>query len=395
MPSSYDRLVATVQGQWEEQGGAAISARRISVAAGVPVSSIYHHFESLEHLLVAAQQAQLVRARAWCKGMLAQAEGLPGCPEAFAGFFAEAIDDWAIRQRDLAFAWRECRLLAGDNTLFDAAGREWDQLWAEFWQEASERFALGQCAGIADRMFENESFLHMLRWRRLVDRAGLDEMARTLGALFCRKPLPPTPWREFAREEAIRSMPTLPQRDPMAAQIVTAAAELIGTSGVASLTHRMVAERAGLTLGMVSHKFKTKSVLMEAAFEGLYSANLERMQAGPGGAAIYGAQDVVSGIVHLLRTGASARGSNELFVAVARDASLRQFGLQLRYLRGRTSRSMLQGLLGPDRPVGIVEAALFSGFTASLIRSFADAGAKLPEDAIRGELESVIALLEG
>ena len=371
-----------------------MSVRRISVAAGVPVSSIYHHFESMEHLLVAAQQAQLVRARAWCKGLLAEAEGLPGCPESFAGFFAEAVDDWAIRQRDLAFAWRECRLLAGGNTLLDAAGREWEQLWAWFWQEAGEQFALGEFAGVADRMFENESFLHMIRWRRLVDRAGLDETARTLGALVCRKPVPPAPWREFAREEAIRSMPTLLQRDPMAAQIVTAAAELIDTSGVASLTHRMVAERAGLTLGMVSHKFKTKSALIEAAFEGLYSANVERMQAGPGAGAIHGAQDVVSGIIQLLRTGTSARGSNELFVAVARDASLRQFGLQLRYLRGRTSRSTLQGLLGPDRAVGIVEAALFSGFTASLIRSRAEAGSRPPEEeAIRRELECVIALM--
>ncbi len=349
----------------------------------------------MEHLLAAAQQAQLVRAKGWCKEMLEEAEGLPGRPEAFAGFFAEAVDDWAIRQRDLAFAWRECGLLAGENALFDAVGREWEQLWAGFWQEVGERFALGEFAGIADRMFENESFLHMIRWRRLVDRAGLDETARTLGALFCRKPVPPAPWREFAREEAMRSMPTLPQRDPMAAQIVTAAAELIGTSGVASLTHRMVAERAGLTLGMVSHKFKTKSALIEAAFEGLYSANLERMQAGTGAAVTHDAQDVVNGIVDLLCTGTSARGSNELFIAVARDASLRQFGLQLRYLRGRASRRTLQGLLGPDRAVGMVEAALFSGFTASLIRSCADPATRPPEKAIRGELESVIALFAG
>ncbi|MFD2136884.1 TetR/AcrR family transcriptional regulator [Novosphingobium resinovorum] len=71
----------------------------------------------------------------------------------------------------------------------------------------------------------------------------------------------------------------MPDRDETAARIVETAARIIDEDGLARLTHRAVAERAGLTLGTVSHKFRTKPALLEAAFEGLYRANVERLQA--------------------------------------------------------------------------------------------------------------------
>jgi AcrR family transcriptional regulator len=393
MEASSDRFVRAVQGHWETQGSAALSARRISVLADAPVSSIYHHFGSLEQLFATSQQASLARAKGWLADSLTQVTGLPRGFDAFPGFFAEIIDEWAHAQRSLAFAWRECQLLAESNALFRPLSAEWDELWRGFWREAGTRFALGAGMPIAYRVFENESFLHMIRWRRLVDRAALDETARVLGAWLSRRPVPETPWRDFARAEAMRAMPDLPQRDETAARIVKAAAELISDAGVARLTHRAVADRAGLTLGTVSHKFATKSALLEAGFEGLYEANLNRLQGGPVSLSSPNRESVLAAIGGMILRGASVRGSDELFVAVARDPSLSQFGLQLRYLRGRTSMGTLQTLVGEERVITPAEAALFSSFTTSQIRSFAGAGTSFAEDSVRREIEALLDIL--
>lgn len=363
--TSHDRLIDAVREQWESHGAVAISARQISGITGAPVSSIYHHFGSLEQLFAVAQQCALSDAVAWCDAVWAQFTDLAPSPAAFAGFFAEVVDDWCERQRGLAFAWRECQLLAPANAAMAAAAQQWNDLWQRFWGAAGHRFALGEGALVARRVFENESFLHMIRWRRLVDRAALDDTARTLAAWLCGAPLPEAPWREYAREEALRSMPVLPERDGIAADVVAAAAAIIDGEGLARLTHRAVAERAGLTLGTVSHKFRTKSALLEAAFEGLYRANLERLQSERAG----DRSDAADDIAGLIARGARARGSDELFVATARDPALRQFGAQLRYLRGRTSQGTLQRLIGDGRMVTVTESALFSGFLTSQLRA--------------------------
>ncbi|MFT4056057.1 MAG: TetR family transcriptional regulator [Novosphingobium sp.] len=389
--SSYDRFIAVVAGQWEMGGAAGMSARQISGLTDAPVSSIYHHFGSLEHLFLASQQQCIVEAKFWCDRQWQQFDGLDASPAAFAGFFAQIVDAWCEERRELAFAWRECQLLAQQSALFVGAAREWAALWERFWSEAGARFGLGAGSIVAQRVFENESLFHMIRWRRLVDRPALDETARVLGAWLTGTAMPPAPWREFAREEALRSMPVLPDRDETAARIVETAAQIIDESGLARLTHRAVAERARLTLGTVSHKFRTKPALLEAAFEGLYRANLTRLQADVPARAALLTRDVADDLAGMVLRGGSARGGYELFVATARDPALRQFGAQLRYLRGRTSRGAMQELVGDGREIGITEAALFSGFLTSQLRAHDGFPTEIAPH-IRSELDVLIAL---
>ncbi|MFC6620211.1 helix-turn-helix domain-containing protein [Novosphingobium panipatense] len=386
--TSYDRLIAAVRTQWASVGAAAMSARQISALTAVPVSSIYHHFGSMEHLFAAAQGECLSRAGRWCKAQMDQVAGLQASPAAFAGFFAQVVDSWCEEARELAFAWRECQLVANQSALFRQTAQKWEQLWEGFWTDATERFGLPAKSMVVQRVFDNESFLHMIRWRRLIDRPALEETARALTAWLTGTAMPPAPWREFAREEALASMPVLPERDETAARIVGAAADIIDKQGLARLTHRAVAERAGLTLGTVSHKFRTKLALYEGAFEGLYRVNVQRMPSrtsGHGGAA--------NDMVDMIRRGGTTRGTDELFVATARDAALSQFGAQLRYMRGRTSRGTLQDMVGHSRRVGIMEAALFSSFLSSQLRVHSAGGADR-EQRIRTELAALEQLLQ-
>lgn len=391
--SSQDRLIQAVLDLWERTGSVGISARQLGVSANIPVSSIYHHFGSLEQLFVVAQDDAWANAQRWCNRRLEQVSVARLPPTAFAAFFAALVDEWSHDQRQLAFAWRESQLLGARDDRFRDTAARWRGLWSRFWREASAPFGLQDKAVLTERLFETESFLHMFRWRRTIDRAGLDELARGWTAWLCGDPVTPSPWRDFARAEAVRDFPPLPNRDQTTARIAGAAADLIGHAGAASITHRAVAAQSGLTLGVVSHKFKTSAELLRAAYETIYARSVALMDSaeiripfGDRGAAI-------DGIVALARRNGRARAGDELFIAVARDVSLQPFAAQLRYLRGQTSKPILQALLGDTHQVTNLEAALYSGIVSGQLRAHFDGTEDELRDRMRIELEQLMVLI--
>ncbi|KHK88964.1 TetR/AcrR family transcriptional regulator [Novosphingobium malaysiense] len=389
IPSS-DRLIQAVLELWEAEGSASMSARKISLAANTPASSIYHHFGSMEQLVVRAQEAALAGASAWADDILRQLSMLPDDLSAFAGFFAATVDDWSYNQRQLAFAWREGQLLAARSGFCRTTDQQWASLWTTFWRTSAGKFGLGDQRIILERVFESESLLHMMHWERLVDRAGLDEFAKGLTAWVTGAAIPPSPWRDAARTQAACSMPEMPQRDEAATAIMKAAATVLERHGVAGLTHRAVASASGLTHGVVLHKFPTKSALLSVAFEAVYllhsepPSTLDETRALP-----HGDASVLDLVACSISRTVGKLGVEELILAVARDHSLKQFGAQLRYLRGRGSKAALETIVGGRRQIGHLEAALFSSFGSSQTRSYAVISSENMEQRIRAELNLV------
>lgn len=311
----------------------------------------------------------------------------------------------------MAFCWREGQLLGLGGEAYRDSARQWALMWSAFWAQIGERFGLGGGVIVAERVFENETFMHMLRWRRTVDRAGLDETAQGLSAWLEGRPFPSAPWRDFARDQAILSMPALPDRDDAGRTIAAAAGALMGEAGVPAVTHRAVADRAGITLGMVLHRFRSKQDLLAAAFEDVYLSTVNRIGRDTNTrpdvppihapAAELAVHNVDLGRVDLGRiAGAIAASSgglglHELFLAAARDPALGQFAAQLRYLRGRSSRATVQGIAGTAAGVGSLEAALFSGFSSSQLRAARGGLLDQPRERLEGELEIVAGLIRG
>jgi AcrR family transcriptional regulator len=391
--SSYNRLIEAIVDLWEHGGGEAVSARQISASASIPVSSIYHHFGSLERLFSVAQEEAQARARLWCEDRIGQLEGLPVNVARFPAFFAVTVDDWVTGQRPLAFAWREGQLL---RTQSDAAAQirsGWCALWADFWQRACAHFGIAPQARLVERFFDNEAFTHMLDWRRAVDRGGLDEYARGMAAWLTGRPVPAAPWRDFARIQALSTTPHAPDHDSTTTRIADAAAMLIEEAGPSAVTHRAVAERAGLTLGVVSHKRRTKAELLQAGFEAVYVGAIGRLRARTASIAPADPAAALDGLADFMTASLGGRGIDALHLAVARDPALRPFGLQLRYLRGTTSRHLLM-MLRPDRPEPThLEAALLSGFLSALGRRHADSSVDEARIAVREEMSALTALL--
>ncbi|RVT91082.1 TetR/AcrR family transcriptional regulator [Sphingomonas crocodyli] len=356
---SFNKLVDCCLDGWSESDASALSARSVSRAAGVAISAIYHHFGSMDRLFYVAHERALLSAGNWCETRLRELGNGNLAGLSFAPLLAGLIDDWCRDQRQAAFAWRECRIAASHNPFYLPIIRGWAELWGNFWSTFCDRMGCGQHAQPTARFFQGESFFHLLSWRRPIDRAALEETCAGWQAWLNGQLSPATPWRDFARADALQALPTFDQGDPVMVRLSGVAADLVSARGTSALTHRALASESGMSLGSVSNKLRTRADLLRAAFEALYLRNVK--EEGLGQLTTKPAKE----LMQLAADGAfgdldQVRGSDELIMACARDSAFEAFGAQLRYLRGRSGRHLLTGLVG--KPVSNTDAAIFSSF---------------------------------
>lgn len=349
---------------WELEGNSAISARSLSRLAQAPVSSIYHHFGSLEQLSLSAHEQAQRDSERWCAARLSElGDDRPLSRNGFPTLLAALIDQWCEEQRRLAFAWRECQLIAAREARYVPVADRWTAMWRAFWEDICARCGHPGRGAFTAYLFDGEAALHLMRWRRAVDRAGLEEMCSGWNDWLCGRAAREGDWRRFAREQADLALPEQTITSGTMEQIAEAAADVLAQDGMAGLTHRAVAARAGLTLGVVSYNFRSSAELVRAAFEMIY----RKAVASGGGPAPESAMLTDEQLLARYST-VSPRNErilpalDELMLAAARDGALRDFAPQLRYRRGRTSGGLLRAILGRD--ISGLEAALFSGFVS-------------------------------
>ena len=361
--SSADILIQTVIDLWEAHGHAGISTRLLTQRTGVPASSIYYHFGDMERLSVLAQDAAHKQAARWCAAQLSQIASAPSPSQTgFASLLATLIDDWNHRERALAFAWRECQSLARRNPAYIPAVQAWNAMWMAFWNDLCDWIGKPDWAEPMMLFFDGESMLHLLRWRRLVDRACLDESCQGWVHMLSGHLTPEGEWRHFARSEAERMTSPTILNGGVAEQIARAAADVMAERGLAGLTHRAVAAKAGVTLGTVSYNFRSSKDLLHGAYEVFHRhLMIEPPEDEPFKT---GERNIVQSLVESdVRMYTRLKAvCEDMFVAVARDPSLTDFGAQLRYLRGSTGAPVLQQIVGPDRLVSRFDGALLSSF---------------------------------
>ncbi|WP_160172119.1 TetR family transcriptional regulator [Novosphingobium lindaniclasticum] len=371
--SSQDRLIRAALEVWSNEGHAAMSARNLSRATGLPTSSIYHHFGSMEQLLQSAQAAARDAAQAWCSMKLDEMSGGPegGGGEAIARALAVLIDDWTAERRELAFAWSQCYLLAQRDEGYAAAINSWRSLWADFWRDICGRAGLAEYGAVTSHLFEGTCQHHLIRWNRMIDRAALDEFCMGWGHWLSGSLVEEGPWRRHARGIALKSEPEVPAKNGVAEKISNAAADVVENLGVAGLTHRAVAARADVTLGVVSYNFRTSADLVQAAFEVLYRRLTDQLHDRPGEPHL--PDEPIGAWKNFLSQPRRLVAIEELTLAVARDPGLRDFAPQLRYLRGRSSRLQLVGQLkrrlGGEVRVSPLDAALYSSMISGQRRA--------------------------
>lgn len=353
---------------WETEGHAAISARSLAQYAGIPLSTLYNRFPSMEQMFIKAQEEALIAARRWCEAQMEQLSSVAK-PGGLGTIMAALIDEWAHGQRRLAFAWREGYLLARRDPHQAYPGEGWRALWTGFWEAICDLCGASGHGAWTSFVFEAEAGLHMLPWRRTLDRACLEELCQGWATWLSGQRAAEGPWRTTARGLALASLPTMPVHDAMTGRIARAAADVVEQQGMSRLTHRAVAAAAGVSLGMVSSRFRTSVDLVSAAFEAIYqratSPFHEEMQDSVGGDVKQIIPSLTGEHINIPRRLAF----EELTLAVARDTNFQPFAPQLRYLRGRTSGQVLRMIAGPDISISALDAALFSDLLSGMQRA--------------------------
>ncbi|WP_206243937.1 TetR family transcriptional regulator [Novosphingobium terrae] len=391
------RLVESVWQLWETIGHGAISARALARHAGVPLSTLYNHFPSMEQVFLKAQEEALIETRQWCAAQLehlSEAVTAPAPASGLGTILAALIDEWTQSQRRLAFAWREGFLLARRDPHYSLLGQGWREVWADFWKTVCDLCGAGQHGEWTSFVFEAEAALHMLSWRRVLDRACLEELCQGWAAWLTGGLVADGPWRLAARHQALASLPDLPIQDETTQHIAAAAANVVERQGMARLTHRAVAAEAGVSLGMVSNRFRTSVDLVRTAFDVIYQRLAAPVHETPAEA------EADSGIKGKLPdlTGETMHLSNrlaieELMLAVARDEALQPFAPRIRYLRGHTSGKVLRMIAGPDIAISYLDAALFSDLLSGMQRAGIDLSSKDRASVGRGHLSNVLEML--
>lgn len=355
-----ERLVSSVLSAWEGDGAEAISARMLASAAGLPVSAIHYHFGGLGQLLDAAQADAIDSARAWCEAQQEAIGKAAISPDMLGPLLACLIDDWCEMQRGLAFAWREGQLMALRDPDRCWAARQWDQMWQGFFDQLCAGMGLSEFATLTAWFFDGASGLHILRWRRPLDRSALEELCNGWAAWLGGKLAPQGGWFDTGQRDAQMLAATPEPSDSVAETIANAAAQVVAESGVTALTHRAVAAAANVTLGTVSYKFRTSADLMRAAFDGIYRRMQSRSPVRLGENAAMTMEEVIA----LAEQGAPSRadmlGSGELCIVTARNPAFQPFAAQLRYLRGRGSARILERALGRDQAISPIDGAILS-----------------------------------
>lgn len=359
-------LAEAVLEGWSTKASGELSARTLAADAGITASSIYYYFSDMEHLYEAAQMHAIAEARLWCNAQI-QALSTPreagGLPVAALGtLLAAIIDDLCTEQRRIAFAWRECQLLAARQPRFSPLLEQWDVMFRKLCTAICNLADLDRAADLTYFFFEGESLFHLIRQNRIQDRAALEEMTAGWADWMEGKVPVRAPWRLHLWKQAQLQLPV--DSAQVNDRIAKAAARLLVEHGVAGITHRAVAAEAGMTLGVVAHHCRRAADLLEQAYGAIYQEltgnRLEEASSNP--------PDPSLGIPSRRQM----LGVEELVLAVARGRTDTAFAARLRYLRGTTSSSVVESRIGISGENAVLISTILSNTLIGLLRNVAD-----------------------
>lgn len=262
--NTRQRLIAAAASLVAEGGIAAASARAIAAAAGTAASAINYNFGNIERLLLTVFEQGVDETRAWQADRAREIAALPRTPDGAACALLHVLNAWARDGRRLALTYQEAVTAHPGQ----GAAAAWTRLWRDFWIAAAERFGLAAIDGrLLHAFFEHEALYHLSAWSPALEGAALTEMVEHLATLWLDAPSrPPRDVIVLAEQTAgTRPYGSVP---PAAMRIAKAAAEVVEDKGLAGLTHRAVATRAGVTTGSVTHHFRSIEDLVAGAIRG-------------------------------------------------------------------------------------------------------------------------------
>jgi DNA-binding transcriptional regulator YbjK len=145
-------------------------------------------------------------------------------------------------------------------------------------------------------------------------------------------------------------------------QILRAALAVISRGGVAAVTHRTVAEEAGVPLGSLTYYFASKQELLREALRLHVAEDAGRMSALATSLAASGAggEEIVEAFAVMLERGHPDIAQFELYLEAARDPELRDVAVESLHAYAEVAETAL-------RAAGVAEPQAFAGIIVATI----------------------------
>lgn len=334
----------------------------IAATAETSPSAIDYHFGSLGQLFEAAQDAAMHDARQWMEQKLADIAdaGPKSWPlVARAGLLASIIDEWTEMQRPLALAWREAQAASNRS----GAHARWAESWRWFVTDLCARIGFDRWDEPLLLFFDGEAGQHLVRWRRPLDRALLDEtIFALLDFLENGNALPSSAVRDSYQRAAEAEYG--PSRTPpdAATPFDDAAAALLAEEGLSALTFRAVARRADATLGTVGYHFGSKAEMAQRAVRRIYETSAGQSVADLAAAFPGSSAGLLDEVIESVVTDSSPvlRAFDELSLQQSRGDDDAAFRAVTRSFRDPIGMAVLGGLLRRDMTASSLAAAFSS-----------------------------------
>ena len=254
----------------QEVGVAGVTGRLVTARAGISASAINYRFGNIDGLRQAIHMALNEASAMWRTAQLASLT-----PErcqflTLGSVVAACIADLAQEPNRRALLLHELREmhLYGTADLASLPHEEWDN-HASFYRTLVSRFPHLQAPPELWAYFaEGAAFLALMNpnpvfrtaWLASISQRLEDRLARRA---FTAMPSPP----EISQPE-----PTAPLNWPEGKRrLAEATLQIIGNSGLNQVTHRRVAEAAGLSLASTTYFFASKDELIHTAFHYLHA----------------------------------------------------------------------------------------------------------------------------
>lgn len=387
-----DRLVQAAAQLISARGAAAASARSVAVAAAVSPSAINYNFGGIEQLFSSVFDHGAALTAEWLAARDQEIRALPRTADGAAQALEYVLCEWTRSARPLALLYQE-RLDAAPG-----GGAAWTRLWRDHWLRTAAAFGLGEVEGrLAHLFFETEALHRLSTWSPALERAAEREMGDHFAAVWLgagRR----AGGGAFALAERATGARPHGSVAPAAFRIAEAAAEVVEKSGLAGLTHRAVAARAGVTTGAVTHHFRTVEDLVAGAIRGQVITMTEEAARQAGAATSPSVDDVLTAeaLFEAMRFHATADppspaglGRRRLFLATLRRPDLARAGAAIRFSYGGTLRDPLGRVLPIPADAVALEAGLLSRLASTLAHACAaDPDPAASRDALFGEIVS-------
>lgn len=362
------RLVGAAAQLVADGGIAAASARAIAASAGTAASAIHYNFGNIERLLLTVFEQGVEETRAWLAHRAREIDALPRSPDGAAFALLHVLDAWRRDEgRRLALTYQEAVTASPGR----GVAAVWTRLWRDFWQDVAVSRGLAPIDGRAlHAFFEHEALYNLSTWSPALEELALTEMVEHFATLWLDAPDRPPRGAIVLAERAAGTRPygSVPAT---AMRIAKAAAQVVEDKGLAGLTHRAVAARAGVTTGSVTHHFRSIEDLVAGAIRGQIQAMTD--EAGSGAPPPVDDLVTIDGLFEALRLHVTADlpsppvlRRRRLFLAAVRRRELAGAGAVIRFAYGGTLRDSLGRVFGLDGPELVTQASVLARVMAAV-----------------------------